>query len=69
MGPDWNWDLIWTAVGAIASAIGAGAILFAVFQLRFDAWLKEQEAFTDENFVNARAACSLTSTIQPTPGP
>jgi hypothetical protein len=56
MEPGWNWDLIWTAVGAVASAIGAGAIVFAVFQLRFDAWLKAQEVFTDEDFVNARAA-------------
>ena len=46
----------WTMVGSLASLAGATAIGLAVRQLRFDAWLKAQEIFTDEHFVNSRGA-------------
>jgi hypothetical protein len=45
---------LWSAVSAIATVVAAGGILFAFFQLRFDAWLKAQELFTDEKFTSAR---------------
>lgn len=51
-----EWNTFWTAVGAVATAVGVTAIAFAVRQLRFDAWLKAQEVFTAKEFVDARAA-------------
>ena len=50
----WPWGTIWSAVGAVATLLGVVAIGFAVYQLRFDAWLKAQEVFTEEAFVEAR---------------
>lgn len=51
-----DWNAVWTAVGAIATAVGAFAIGFAALQLRFEAWLKAQEVFTEDGFVSARTA-------------
>jgi len=49
-----EWDTFWSAVSAIATAIGAGAIWFAVRQIRFEAWLKAQEIWTAQEFTQAR---------------
>jgi hypothetical protein len=64
-----EWSTIWTAVGSLASVASAGAIGFAVYQLRFDAWLKAQEIFTDDDFVKARGAVFgyFDNTTQPWP--
>ena len=47
-------DTLMSAISAIFTAIASGAIIFAIRQLRFDAWLKAQEIFTDEKFTQAR---------------
>lgn len=47
-------DVFWSAVGAIATVVGAIAIFFAISQLRFEAWLKAQEIWTAREFVQAR---------------
>ncbi len=49
-----EWSTVWTAIGAIATVLAAGAIFLALKQLRFDAWLKAQEIFTNDEFVDAR---------------
>lgn len=43
-----EWGTFWSAVGAIATLCGAGAILFAVRQLRFEAMMKAHELFNTE---------------------
>jgi hypothetical protein len=53
------WDVVksgtaWTALGAIATTLGAGAIVVAARQLRFQAYLKAQEIWTDVEFTAAR---------------
>lgn len=45
----------WTAVSAIATAIGATAIILAARQLRFQAWIKAQQLFTSKEFVELRS--------------
>jgi hypothetical protein len=47
-------EVFWTAIGAIATAVGAMAIFLARSQLRFDAWLKAQEIWTMRDFTEAR---------------
>jgi len=47
-------DVFWSAVGAVATVVGAIAIFFAVSQLRFEAWLKAQEIWTAREFTQAR---------------
>jgi hypothetical protein len=47
-------DIFWSAFGAIATAIGAIAIVFAISQIRFEAWLKAQEIWTASEFTNLR---------------
>jgi len=44
----------WSAVGAIATLAGVGAIFYASRQLRFEAWLKAQEIWVLEEFVQDR---------------
>ena len=44
----------WSAAGAVATMVASVAIFQAAKQLRFDAWLKAQEIFTDREFVAAR---------------
>jgi hypothetical protein len=47
-------EVFWTAVGAIATVVGAVAILLGISQLRFEAWLKAQEIWTTREFTDAR---------------
>jgi hypothetical protein len=47
-------DVFWSAVGALATVVGAIAIFFAISQLRFEAWLKAQEIWTVREFTQAR---------------
>lgn len=44
----------WTAVGAIAAFIAASGVWLAVRQIKFGGWLKAQEIFTHQNFIDAR---------------
>jgi len=48
-------ELFWIAFTAVATAVGSSAIVFAIRQLRFDAWLKAQEIWTGKEFREARA--------------
>ena len=66
-----EWSTIWEAVGSVATVVGAGGIGFAVYQLRFDAWLKAQEVFTSDEFVKARTAifAHFDDPVQPWPDP
>ena len=50
----WDWNTIWTAVGALATAAAAYLIYLAGKQLRFEAWLKAQEVFVEGQFTQAR---------------
>jgi len=50
-----DWSTFWSAVSAIFTAITSIAIIFAIMQIRFDAWLRAQEIFVEDNFRNARA--------------
>ena len=47
-------DTFWSAVSALATLAGVGAILFAARQLRFEAWLKAQDIWVADDFRNAR---------------
>lgn len=47
-------EIFWAAVGAIFTAVSSGAIIFAIRQLRFDAWLKAQEIWTSDEFTKLR---------------
>jgi hypothetical protein len=47
-------DTFWSAVSAVATLIGAGAILFAARQLRFEAWLKAMDIWVAKEFTDAR---------------
>ena len=47
-------DAFWSAVSAIATLIGAGAILYAARQLRFEAWLKAMDIWVGKEFTDAR---------------
>ena len=44
----------WSALGALATAAGAIAILYTAKQLRFQAWVKAQEIWTSERFTIER---------------
>jgi hypothetical protein len=49
-------ELFWSAVSGIFTAVGSIAILFAIRELRFSAWLKAQEMWNaDSTFRQARA--------------
>ena len=48
-------DTFWSAVSALATIVGAAAIVFATKQLRFDAWLKAQEVWVSKEFTADRA--------------
>lgn len=50
----WDWNTIWTAIGALATAAAAYLIYFAGKQLRFEAWLRAQEIFVEKEFTEAR---------------
>jgi len=50
-----EWNTIWAAVSAIATTFGVLAIVFAVRQLRFEAWLKAQEIWTGSDFTQLRS--------------
>lgn len=50
-----DWGTFWSAVSAIFTAIASIAIILGIRQLQFDAWLKAQEIFTDDDFVENRA--------------
>jgi len=54
--PLWTfeWGTFWSAVGAIFTAVASIAIFLGILQLRFDAWVKAQEIFTEDEFVDAR---------------
>jgi hypothetical protein len=47
-------DVVFRGIAALATVVGAGGIFFAIYQLRFNAWLKAQEIFTRKEFVDAR---------------
>ena len=47
-------DTFWSAVSALATLAGAAAIGFAVWQLRFEAWLKAQEIWVSDDFTADR---------------
>ncbi|MBK6431059.1 hypothetical protein [Candidatus Amarolinea dominans] len=54
-------EMLWSAISAISSCLGAiftGVAVFAIWlaskQLRFDAWLKAQDVFTEEKFTETR---------------
>jgi hypothetical protein len=47
-------DTFWSALGALATLAGVGAILYAAKQLRFDAWVKAQDIWVSEGFTTAR---------------
>lgn len=49
-----KYDTFWSAVSAIFTVVAAFGVFFAARQFRFDAWVKAQEIFTDEEFVKAR---------------
>ena len=50
-----EWSTVWSAAGAIATAVGATAIIFASNQLRFDAWLKAHEIWNTQDFLDKRS--------------
>ena len=47
-------DTFWSALSALATLVGAAAILFAARQLRFEAWLKAQDIWVSNDFTVAR---------------
>ena len=47
-------DTFWSAVSALATLVGAAAILFAARQLRFEAWVKAQDIWVAKDFTVAR---------------
>ena len=47
-------QLVFQAIGALSAMVGCIAIVLAARQLRFNCWLKAQEIFTEEKFVEAR---------------
>ena len=47
-------EIIFKGISAVATLVGACGIFSAVYQLRFHAWIKAQEIFTDPHFVDAR---------------
>ena len=50
-----NSQTLWSALSAIFTLIGASGICFAARQLKFNAWLRAQEVFTDEGFIELRS--------------
>src|SRR5216684_3787105 len=59
--PPTDWNAVWTAVTAISTAVGAIATCFAAVaifiarkQLRFEAWRKAQEIWTDRDLTEER---------------
>jgi hypothetical protein len=57
--PQWiKSQTFWTALSAIFTGVGLGAIFFqirgGIEQLRFDAWNKAQDLFTDKDFIKDR---------------
>src|SRR5437870_4484232 len=56
----WVFELLgsatfWSAVSAMATIVAVVGIFLAARQLRFNAWLKAQEIFTESGFVTARS--------------
>lgn len=47
-------QLLFQAIGAISALVGCVAIVVAARQLQFNCWLKAQEIFTNDKFVEAR---------------
>jgi hypothetical protein len=47
-------DTFWIALTAIFTAVTGLGVLVVQHQLRFDAWIKAQEIFTEKEFVEAR---------------
>src|SRR5256885_16136346 len=53
--PTWtSWSTIWSAISALGTVAALAAILYAVRQLKFDAWIKIQEKWNDLNQYNLR---------------
>jgi hypothetical protein len=50
-----DWGTFWSAVSAIFTAIAAVSIIVGIKQFKFDAWLKAQEIFMDNDFTDKRA--------------
>ena len=51
---DFPWDTFWSATGAVATVIAIGAIIAAYRQLKFEAWNRCQEIFTENTFFENR---------------
>lgn len=51
---DSGFSTFWTAIGALFTAVGAVAVIFAARRLDFNAWVKAQEIFTQPDFTAAR---------------
>ncbi len=49
-----EWSTFWSAVSAIATAVGAAVVFLVRRQLRFEGWLKAQEVFTEDEFTRSR---------------
>jgi len=49
-----DWSTTWAAIGALATVAAVVGIYLTARQLRFDAWLKAQEIWTDDIFIAAR---------------
>lgn len=47
-------DTFWSAVSAIFTIVASVGIYFVYIQMRFQAWVKAQDIFTDKNFIVAR---------------
>ncbi len=62
---------IWTALDSIAAWVSSIAIVVAVYQLWFNAWLKAQDVFTEDSLVSARKAvfAHFDDPQQPWPDP
>lgn len=48
------WTLVFTALSAVAAAVGAFGILYALKTFRFNTWLKAQAIYMDKEFYEAR---------------
>jgi hypothetical protein len=47
-------ETFWSAVSALATLLGAAAILYAARQLRFEAWVKAMDIWVAKDFTEAR---------------
>ena len=49
-----DWNTTASIINAVAAIFALSAVVYAARQLRFNAWLKAQEIFTADAFVDAR---------------